>query len=242
MEELSMVACARAELADPREVEVFHIWNRVVRRARLCGEDPYTGKNYDYRRDWITGRERLLAQLFGIDVAFHAELSNHIIHRVLRTRPDIVRTWSDEEVIRRWLSITKLTRNFADVIVHPYAARVRMKAADAKYVADVRLRLSSISYFMAELSEPLSLAQYVQLLDFTGRQLRADKRGAIPSDLRPILERLHIRPDRWLDLVNSLDSGFRRALGRLESLVQAVVAAGRRWLQGVGQAVELFTA
>ena len=73
-----MVACARAEMADPRAVDVFHIWNRVVRRARLCGEDPYTGKNYDYRRDWITGRERLLAQLFGIDVAFHAELSNQI--------------------------------------------------------------------------------------------------------------------------------------------------------------------
>jgi len=95
-----MVACARAELADPCEVEVFHIWNRVVRRARLCGDDPYTEKNYDYRRDWITNRERFLAQLFGIDVAFHAELSNHI-HLVLRTRPDIVRTWSDEEVIRR---------------------------------------------------------------------------------------------------------------------------------------------
>jgi len=25
-----MVACARAEMADPREVEVFHIWNRVA--------------------------------------------------------------------------------------------------------------------------------------------------------------------------------------------------------------------
>ena len=70
-----------------------------------------------------------------------------------RARPDIVRTWSDEEVVRRWLSITKLTRNFEDVIVPPDAARVRMKAADTKYVADVRLRLSSISYFMAELSE-----------------------------------------------------------------------------------------
>jgi len=81
-----------------------------VRRARLYGDDPYTGQNYDYRRDWITDRERLLAQLFGIDVAFHAELSNHI-HLVLRTRPDIVRTWSDEEVIRRWLSIMGLRQN-----------------------------------------------------------------------------------------------------------------------------------
>jgi len=35
----------------------------------LRGDHPYTEKNYDDRRDWINDRERLLAQLFGIDIA-----------------------------------------------------------------------------------------------------------------------------------------------------------------------------
>ena len=150
-----MAACARADLADPREVAVFHIWNRVVRRALLCGIDPLSKKNFDYRRDWVADQERLLARLFGIDIGFHAEMANHI-HLVVRTRPDIVATWSDEEVIRRWLSITKLTRSFENVIVLPDAARVRMKAANPEYVAAVRLRLSSISSFMAALSENIA--------------------------------------------------------------------------------------
>jgi len=134
-----MAACARAKLFDPREVGVYHIWNRVVRQARLCGVDRVTEVDYGYRRDWITTREQLLAQLFAIDIGFHAELSNHI-HLVLRNRPDLVDTWSDAEVIRRWLTITKLTRSFTDELTEPDAARVRMKASDPDYVAKVRLR------------------------------------------------------------------------------------------------------
>ena len=38
----------------------------------------------------------------------------------------------------------------------------------------------------------MSFAESLDLLDWTGRQLRQDKRGAIPRDLAPILERLHI--------------------------------------------------
>jgi hypothetical protein len=37
---------------------------------------------------------------------------------------------------------------------------------------------------------PISLEHYAMLLDWTGRQLRADKRGAIPDHLAPIMERL----------------------------------------------------
>jgi hypothetical protein len=42
----------------------------------------------------------------------------------------------------------------------------------------------------------MSFAEYLKLLDWTGRQLRADKSGLIPSDLAPILERLKISDAR----------------------------------------------
>ena len=37
--------------------------------------------------------------------------------------------------------------------------------------------------------------------DWTGRQVRQGKRGAIPADLCSILERLSVRGDAWLDTV-----------------------------------------
>jgi hypothetical protein len=55
------------------------------------------------RNLWVRDRERRLAAVFGIEVGFHTELSNHL-HVILGTRPDIVEMWPDEEVVRRWLN------------------------------------------------------------------------------------------------------------------------------------------
>ena len=41
--------------------------------------------------------------------------------------------------------------------------------------------------------------QYLSLLDTMGRVVRAGKRGFIPADLPPILERLDVEPESWLD-------------------------------------------
>ena len=43
-----------------------------------------------------------------------------------------------------------------------------------------------------------SLKDYVQLVDTTGRIIRPDKRGAIPINLLPILGRLSINRQQWL--------------------------------------------
>jgi hypothetical protein len=43
-----------------------------------------------------------------------------------------------------------------------------------------------------------SLEDYLQLVDTTGRMIRPNKRGAIPINLPPILERLSINRQQWL--------------------------------------------
>jgi len=42
----------------------------------------------------------VLARLFAVEVAFHAD---HM-HVIVRTRPDVAGSWSDEDVVKRWLS------------------------------------------------------------------------------------------------------------------------------------------
>ncbi|GMQ96239.1 MAG: hypothetical protein BMS9Abin14_769 [Gammaproteobacteria bacterium] len=44
----------------------------------------------------------------------------------------------------------------------------------------------------------LSTAQYLALVDWTGRTLHPGKTGAIPSAAPPILARLTMRPRQWL--------------------------------------------
>ena len=108
-----------------------------MRRAFLCGRDSHTGQDYSHRRDWIVNREEQLAGLFAIDVEFRTELSNHL-HLVLRTMPRIARRWTAEEVVRRWLTITKLAKCFSDDLPTPSPQQVEKLAQDKKLVAKLR--------------------------------------------------------------------------------------------------------
>ncbi len=68
------------------------------------GADPVSGKNFEFRREWIRRRMELLASVLGVDVLCYSILSNHM-HLILRSRPDVVAAWSDREVAVRWLHL-----------------------------------------------------------------------------------------------------------------------------------------
>src|SRR5690606_33637750 len=60
----------------------------------------------------------------------------------------------------------------------------------------------------------MSLLEYLELLDWTGRQLARGKRGAIPAHLAPILQRTGIAPLYWLEVVSKFGRAFHRVAGR----------------------------
>jgi hypothetical protein len=65
---------------------------------------------------------------------------------------------------------------------------------------------------------PYSLSSYLDLVDYTGRAIVANKRGYIPPELPPILERLNLNPDTWLDELNSFKSIGITAVGTVDQL------------------------
>jgi hypothetical protein len=151
----AMVARARRKLLGRMRKGVFHCTARCVRRAFLCGHDPVSGQDYSYRRDWILQREEQLAGLFAIDVEFHAELINHL-HLVLRTRPEVARRWSDEEVARRWLTATKLAKSHGDELPQPDSKKLKKLLKNKQEIESLRRRLTSVSWFMGFLNENIA--------------------------------------------------------------------------------------
>jgi hypothetical protein len=88
----------------------------------------------------------------------------------------------------------------------------------------------------------ISLSDYLRLLDWSGRQIRSGKRGAIPGDLVPILQRLAIEPDEFLDTVENFPRLFPRLAGKAEQILERAQAVNRRWLHGVRPAARVFAA
>lgn len=344
-----MPAYARRQIVDESNVGIYHCISRCVRRAFLCGQDPLTGRNYDHRKDWIQGGLEDLASIFAVDVLAFSVMSNHI-HLVLRNRPDVAAQWGDEEVARRWWRLHPLRRNEDGSPAEPDPQEIAGLLADVEAIAEHRRRLSSISWWMRSLCEPIarranredrctgrffegrfksqalldeaavlacsiyvdlnpirakmaetpetskytgaferilarqaavagaapdmpndaaaaewlspvpdgdagtargdslasgpvarasnrgflpmSLEEYLCLLDWTGRQIRSDKRGAVPADLRPILERLSINAELWLDTIGSFGRWFHRAVGRVSSMAARASRSGKHWFQG----------
>ena len=310
----------RKELVSVQDTPYYHVVSRCVRRSFLCGIDNQSGKNYEHRRQWIEDRIRILSSLFSIDICAYAVMSNHL-HIVAKLRPDEIDSWSDKEIVNRWLCLFK-----GPLMIQKWQAEENLSEAQLDCVNDIikvyRKRLSSLSWFMKCLNEPIarqanqednctghfwesrfksqalvteeallscmayvdlnpvranmaptpeesdhtsikerikplfeltsaiesqkellalrhfhstikplatfegdvrneeqqgilfSLTDYLELVDMTGRILRDDKRGAISAHLPPILERLEINPEEWINNATQFEKIYLKKFAR----------------------------
>jgi hypothetical protein len=75
---------------------------------------------------------------------------------------------------------------------------------------------------------PIETGKYLMLLNWTGREIRADKRGAIPDHLAPLLDRLGLDRSNWVNTVRDFGRMFKQAAGRVSSLARAAPRCSRR--------------
>lgn len=366
------MALPRSKYVKQGQEGVYHCFSRCVRRAFLCGYDALTQRDFSHRKTWLVDRLQHLAAIFAIEVCAYAVMQNHY-HTILRTRPDVVATWSDWDVAIRWLSLFPLKH--ADV--PPADEQIRALANCTERIAELRKRLCSLSWFMGRLNEFIARAankednvkgrfwesrfkcldllddaaiaacmvyvdlnpiraalaatpeesdftsiqqrirswhldsitalsvpktsnqnnqagpfredmpmlenmanisnaiqqrfplmpleassscwlcpiqsdfqrrgilqmtalEYFDLVDKSGRILRSDKRAAIHADLAPILLRIGVNPETWIDTVSRFESKFRLAAGLVSSLRSFADQLGRRWLMGLAAARAAF--
>jgi hypothetical protein len=76
------------------------------------------------------------------------------------------------------------------------------------------------------------LNDYLRLVDWTGRAIREDKKGAIPSDLAPILERIGLNPDAWVASVSHYDKHYFSVLGTIDRIKAYAHTQKKSWHRG----------
>ncbi|ASP37383.1 transposase [Bacterioplanes sanyensis] len=314
----------------------YHCVSRCVRRAFLCGTDHMTGQCYEHRRGWLEDKLLSLPQVFAVEVAAYAIMSNHY-HVVLFIDAKRANRWSDTEVIERWhmlFSGNMLSQRFMNGDALGVAEQKRLQI----YVEEWRSRLSSISWFMRVLNEAVAreanqedqctgrfwegrfksqalldeaalaacmayvdlnpvranmaatpeasahtsvkrriekakiskqpnhpnqqvkgllpfvgnprhnippgiqmkLTDYLELIDWTGRVVRHDKRGAIAQNAAAILNRLGIDDQQWLAMAEHFEDCFQTFAGGEEKLRLACNALNYQRPPGLSCCRSLF--
>ncbi|REG82251.1 transposase, partial [Marinomonas pollencensis] len=67
---------------------------------------------------------------------------------------------------------------------------------------------------------PFQLADYLELVDLTGRIVRESKKGSIDASLLPILQRLNISSENWLCIATEFEARTGRVVGQELSIDQ----------------------
>ena len=86
----------------------------------------------------------------------------------------------------------------------------------------------------------MNLDEYLELLDWTGRQIIEGKKGSIPPHLAPILFRLEVEKEQWLYGCLKFGTLFYRVAGKVSCIRGAARKFGFKWLKGKHQGQTLF--
>lgn len=146
----------RSEIFDPLQQVLAHVMNQCVRKLLLFGKDKATRKANKKRRRKFEKEIKKAASAFAIDLLSYALMGNHF-HFILRTRPDILQQWTEEQVVEHWHKVCPVvTDNDGNLIDKPTSADIEAFLAKTDQAPVWRARLSDISWFMKLVSERIA--------------------------------------------------------------------------------------
>ena len=89
---------------------------------------------------------------------------------------------------------------------------------------------------------PYNFNDYIELVDWTGRAIRNDKRGFIAAGTPSILQRLNIDPEQWLCTCTRIEKDYYLAIGPVAKLEAFAKRLEQRWLKGINACRQLYSA
>lgn len=154
------------------------------------------------------------------------------------------RFWEGRYKSQALLDEKALLAAMAYVDLNPVRANVASTPETSNFTS-VKRRLTSIQTpqivshlapFSGSNSEgaiPFQFSEYLELLDWLGRQVREDKKGHIPPDLPPILARINLSPEQCCHLCLSLGHKPRLWVGVKQSIERVKTTLNKLRMRGL---------
>ncbi len=225
------------EAADWSSDEVLQRWRKLYHgpglAARHAAGDTLPEAEQQALADLIeTWRGRLA------DISWFMRCINEPIARRANAEDGCKgRFWEGRFKSQALLDTRALLQCMAYVDLNPIRAAIAQTPEQSNFTsiqARIKKRRRSLLPFQDQStadSLPFDYPDYLQLVDWTGRFVRGDKRGAIPADAPPILQRLSVNPKIWARTTRHYGRWYYRIVGTAESLKAAAATFGQRWFR-----------
>ena len=159
------------------------------------------------------------------------------------------RFWEGRFGCQALLSEKSILAAMAYVDLNPVRAKIASNIATSRYTS-VKMRNQQLQKNPERANQPLmplvgvrsfnlpdiSAADYIELVDFTGRELHPGKRGKIEASEPKVLTKLGLDKNHWTTRVKGIGSGYWRVVGELEELIDKAKEMAQRTLFGTGLA------
>ena len=235
-------------------------FDEVVDRWLTLFKGPPVVQKYKAGESLNTVEQRALANFVNVwrdrlaDVSWYMRCLNEKIARMANAEDNCTgRFWEGRFKSQALLDEAALISCMAYVDLNPVRANLSKTLEDSEFTS-IQERLRSIMHRRAKrpsatwlkpMSEqgrqtrdpiPMRLTDYLALVDWTGRALRANKHGVIPPNVRPILQELGVQEEHWVLNTQYFGKRFYRALGRATQLRRLADRTGLQWIHGMTQA------
>lgn len=88
---------------------------------------------------------------------------------------------------------------------------------------------------------PMNPSDYVQVVEWTGKQFAAKKMDAAPpADVAAAIKKMGLDPENWLEFVANLNERFTRAVGSPALMAKEAKRIGKSWFRGHIHAEEAY--
>lgn len=228
-------------IAQWSDKQVCEHWHRIYKGSelsrRLIQNVPLNHEEQSLLSDDI---QRWRNQL--IDISWFMRALNEPIARQANTEDKCTgKFWEARFSSQALLDEKALAACMAYVELNPIRAKVNATPETSTYTS-IKKRIDTLKQHKTQASQlmkfagnprkemptglPFKLEDYLDLVDWTGKQLREGKRGHIEQTLPPILERLQIDQKTWHILSTQFEQQFSSFIGSTYSLKIATQKLG----------------
>ena len=157
------------------------------------------------------------------------------------------RFWEGRFGCQALLSEKSIPSAMAYVDLNPVRAEIASNIATSRYTS-FEMRNQQLLKDSKRANQPLmplvgvrsfnlpgiSEADYIELVDFTGRELNPCERGKIEASKPKALTKLGLDKNHWTTRVKGIGSGYWRVVGELQELIDKAKEISQRTLFGIG--------